>query len=67
MQAYDNIPTRATSNKIPALRSASAHIAQAKLLVRRAAGETRDSHQVRTLRDLAGILQFLIEQLKATR
>jgi len=26
MQAYDNIPTRATSNKIPALRSASAHV-----------------------------------------
>jgi hypothetical protein len=48
-------------------RAASAHIAQAKLLIRRAAGETRDPLQVRTLRDLAGVLQFLIEQLEATR
>jgi hypothetical protein len=52
------------------LRSASAHIAQAKLLIRRAAGETRDPLEVRTLRDLAGVLQYVIvaiEQLEATR
>ena len=52
------------------IRSAAAHIAQAKLLVRRAAGATLDPLQVRTLRDLAGVLQFIIteiEELEATR
>jgi hypothetical protein len=52
------------------IRAAAAHIAQAKLLVRRAAGETLDPLQVQTLRDLAGVLQYVItaiEELEATR
>jgi hypothetical protein len=60
MQSDFNIPTRATSNKIAALRSASKHIAQAKLLIRRAADEDRDPLEIRTLRDLAGVLQYVI-------
>ena len=42
------------------IRTAAAHIAQAKLLVLRAAGETLDPLEVRTLSDLAGVLQFII-------
>lgn len=48
-------------------RAAAAHIAQAKLLVTRQANETLDPLQVRSLLDLASVLQFLIEQLEATR
>jgi hypothetical protein len=52
------------------IRAAAVHIAQAKLLVRRAAGATLDPLQVQTLRDLASVLQFIvvsIEELEATR
>jgi hypothetical protein len=52
------------------IRTAAAYIAQAKLLVRRAASETLDPLQVRTLRDLAGVLQYVItaiEELEAKR
>jgi hypothetical protein len=64
MQAkHSTSPTLSRTEK----RAASAHVAQAKLLIRRAAGETLDPRQVRSLRDLAGVLQFLIEQLEATR
>jgi hypothetical protein len=52
------------------IRVAAAHIAQAKLLVRRAAGETLDPLQVQTLHDLAGVLQYVItaiDELGATR
>jgi hypothetical protein len=48
------------------IRAAAAHIAQAKLLVRRAAGEILDPLQVQTLLDLAGVLQYVIAELKAT-
>ena len=58
---------QSTTNPPPS-RSAAAHCAEAKLLLlRRAAGETCDPLQARSLRDLAGVLQFLIEQLEATR
>lgn len=55
---------RSTSNKIPAISSASAHIAEAKLLVRRAAGEIA-AIDMRCLRDLAGVLQYGIELLRS--
>jgi hypothetical protein len=61
-QSTSSIPTR--TNEI---RSASAHIAQAELLILREANEARDPLQVQILRNLAGVLQCLIEQLEATR
>jgi hypothetical protein len=48
-------------------RAAAVHLAQARLILLREANETLDPLQVRSLRDLAGVLQFLIEQLEATR
>lgn len=58
---------RSTSNKIPVIRSASAHIAEAKLLVRRAAGEIAAiaAIEIRCLRDFAGVLQYGIELLRS--
>ena len=50
-------------DKILALRSACAHIAQARLLLRRAAGEALEPLELRDLCDVAGILQYVIEQL----
>jgi hypothetical protein len=64
MQNQRNIPDRSTSSKIPALRSSSAHIAEAKLLVRRASGEIA-AIDIRCLRDLAGVLQYVIELLRS--
>ncbi len=58
-----NIRIRGTDNKIQALRSACAHIAQARLLLRRAAGEALEPLELRDLCDVAGILQYVIEQL----
>jgi hypothetical protein len=52
------------------IRSAAAHIAQAKLLLRRVAGETLEPLEVRTLSDLTGVLQYVItaiEELEAKR
>jgi hypothetical protein len=52
------------------LRSVSKHCAQARLLLRRATGETRDPIEIRSLRDLAGVLQYVIvaiEQLEDPR
>jgi hypothetical protein len=63
-------PTRATSNKIPALSSACMHCAQARLLLLREGVEARDLDLERELRDMAGILAHVlaaIEQLEATR
>jgi|HubBroStandDraft_2_1064218.scaffolds.fasta_scaffold397597_3 hypothetical protein len=60
MQAYDNIPTRATSNKIPALK----HCAQARLLLLREAIETRDPDLELELRDMAGILAHVLAELE---
>jgi hypothetical protein len=60
MQAYDNTPTRAVSNKIPALK----HCAQARLLLLREAIETRDLDLERALHDVAGILAHIITELE---
>jgi hypothetical protein len=59
-----NIPPRATDNKILALRSACAHIAQAKLLTLRVANEAGDPDLERELRDMAGILAHVISELE---
>jgi len=48
-------------------RAAAVHLAQARLILLRETNETLDPLQVRSLRDLAGVLQFLIEQLEATQ
>jgi hypothetical protein len=70
MQAENIIPTRATSNKIPALRTASTHCAQSRLLLLREAIETGDPDLELELRDMAGILAYVIsaiDELEATR
>jgi hypothetical protein len=64
MQAYDNIPTRAVSNKIPTLRSACMHAAQARLLLLREGIETRDPDLELELRDLAGILAHVLAEIE---
>jgi hypothetical protein len=59
-----------SSSKIPAIRLAEVHIAQAKLLLLREAIETRDPDLERELRDMAGILAHVIsaiDELEATR
>ena len=63
--APPSIPS--TPTRTNEIRSAAAHYAEAKLFLRRAAGEACDPLQVRSLRDLAGVLQYVIEQLEATR
>jgi hypothetical protein len=44
-----------------------AAVAQAKLFVLREANETLDPLQIRFLRDLALVLQYVLEELEATR
>jgi hypothetical protein len=75
MQAQNSpIPTRPASESSPPvpahpivsnLRAAAAHAGMAKLLLRRAAADTLDPDQVRTLHDLAGILQHVIVEIDA--
>lgn len=52
------------SSKIPALRSASIHCAQTRLLLLREAIETRDPDLERELRDMAGILAHVFGELE---
>jgi len=69
-QAITSPPTRSSPNKIPSIRSAAAHIAQARLLLLRVATEIPDPLELRDLRDLAGVLQYVvaaIEELEAAR
>ena len=65
MQIITN-PPQSTSS-IPTRANATVHCAEAKLLLRRAAAETRDPIEIRSLRDLANVLQYVIEQLEETR
>ncbi len=57
------ITTRSAAPTAP-LSAALAHVAQAKLLLRRAAAEESSSHQVQALHDLAGVLQYVIEAIE---
>ena len=65
MQIITN-PPQSTSS-IPTRANATVHCAEAKLLLRRAAAETRDPIEIRSLRALANVLQYVIEQLEETR
>ena len=69
MQAEHSIyPARSTpSISRAAIRSAMVHAAQSRLLLRRSAAEARDPHQARTLRDLAGVLQYVITAIEELR
>ena len=63
----------ARSNPVPKhaeIRAAAAHCAQSKLLLLRVAESIVDPLQVPTLRDLAGVLQYVVAsigELEATR
>ena len=60
MQAENIIPTRATSNKIPAFHLAAVYAAQAKLLIEREIPETHDLIEFRKLHDLTEVLQHVV-------
>ncbi len=56
-----------STQALPTRTNATVHCAEAKLLLRRAAAETRDPIEIQSLREIANVLQFVIEQLEATR
>ncbi len=45
------------------LDAALAHVAQSKLLLRRAAAGSSDEREVRSLHDLSSVLQFALEEI----
>ncbi len=70
MPDQTNIPARSPSRKILASGSASTHCAQSRLLLLREAIETGDPDLELELRDMAGILAYVIsaiDELEATR
>ena len=64
MQAQHSITSSISRT---AIGSASVHAAQSRLLLRRAAAESLDPLHVRTLHDLAGVLQHVITAIEEFR